>query len=713
MAVSPRWRAVKAIALLWLVSGCRDSPTGSSSIPPLRAGQQTEAVIGPAGGSLVLSTEEGASVTLALPDGALDSNTTVRIETVATVGRQRFHLRFSPAGLVLAAGARATVRIQLPRSTSLPADLVLGYDGALVPFTRDANGVLDVQLAHFAEAPAGPSVQSPQRTSDAMPAASSGPACGGVPQLGDFAVGGLSDAELASAADYGRCVLGAVQQLAASGAFLDAVNLANATARYLQSIGTGDPGGFIAQADQITCATYRSVLDRAIATPVNSMGQLQALVRPILFWESAIQQRGGRCAQVADDEYRTVIANKMAEAAAFYATRGPAVSNVESPAYAEAVAEAREQQATVRQVQSLNPPAPFNATLIATVRDATEQVAQPALLATMLQAPWQRCRTTGQYDRLMELMQLMQRPPSVQRAARHCGVQLMARSLNASGSQEIARLTQSLGGVDATTERVTATLVVPSDGQIRLLGPIRALQCPAGTVSNQERIEVRINGALIGTFTGTTVADPELSFTMTALLAAAGIASTDFREATLTVDRVGNGCAGYWGTAPQRLATITLMAAAGPTVVRYEGAGTYRAACGFTQANRDWTSGLTVWLTTLADGTHRVVARSPWDEAVSGFQDFLAIADRTDPEIESAVFEITPIGVTSGNNTTAYSASWVGTGGAMPTHTMQLTAAPDGTATLTYTVSYTTACSDGGVPELTSYRFTFAGARVP
>jgi hypothetical protein len=91
----------------------------------------------------------------------------------------------------------------------------------------------------------------------------------------------------------------------------------------------------------------------------------------------------------------------------------------------------------------------------------------------------------------------------------------------------------------------------------------------------------------------------------------------------------------------------------------------------------------------------------------------LAIADRTDPEIESAVFEITPIGVTSGNNTTAYSASWVGTGGAMPTHTMQLTAAPDGTATLTYTVSYTTACSDGGVPELTSYRFTFAGARVP
>lgn len=711
MSVWSKSCALGAVLATLILGGCED-PVGEPQPPSsVEAGQQAEGLLGAAGGSIALTTGEGAVFSLQLPAGALDGDTTIRIETAPITGAQRFHLRLLPAGLILGGGERATLRIELPEALTLEEDAILIYDGAPVAFTRNADGSLDVELANFAPAPSTGAAISSARVAAplAMAAATEEPACGGVPQLGGFMRGGLTNAEQAGAAAYGQCMVGAVRALARSGAYEDAMNLANATAAYLQSVGEGDPGGFIAQADAIACTAYRATLDLAKATTVTSMGQLVDLIRPVLFWEMAFQLRGGTCAQVPLNEYLTVVQEKSAQAAATYWERKPDLASVESPAYAEAVAEVREHENTLRQLQSLQ----ASPALYSAARFAIEEVAQASLVNAMLEAPWRRCRENGQYDRLIELMRLTGGPGVIRRAGRTCGAQVMAWSLDPAGTTETGRLSFPLGGVDPETERLEGTMTVRPDGQLRILGPIRALQCPAGVAVGNERIEIRINDQLVEVLSGNVVGEPAISLSMPTLLATAGIPSGDFQSATLTVTREGDACAGYWGGLPQTLASITLLATSATSTTRFDGGGSYRSYCGFTHADRDWDSGMTVWLTRLLDGTHRIVAISPWSEAVSGFAEFLAIADRNDPEIENRPYQFTPIGATAGGGETQYTANWVDASGNPVTKALTFTVRADGTATMRFTGTFTSACSEGGQASPTTYTFTFDGARVP
>ena len=643
---------IAVLALLFVCAGCDDDVVGAPVTRPVAGGQQVEQVVGPSGGSLALTTGEGARFTLTLPAGALDSSTTLRVETAPVTGTQRFHLRFFPAGLLLAGGARATLRIELPASIPLPANLALGYDGAPLPFTRATDGALEVELSYFAAASSASVAGAALRETAATAASASG-ACSDVPSLGDFAVGGLTDAELAAPADYGRCVLGAVETLADSGRFDEAMQLANTTAAYLQSVGDDSGNPFIAQAEALACQRLRGALDAAVATTVTTTGQLHTIVRPILYWEMAVQLLGADCPQVGVNEYLTVIAVKSEQAAGAYDALQESLGSTEGPAYAAALAEVREQEATVREAQALR----TASALLNATRQGMEQVAQPALLRSMLQAPWQRCRETGQYDRLIELMRLTDGPPAVKYAANTCGVQIMAWSLEATGSTETGRLSFPLGGVDARTDRRDGTLAVRADGRLRLLGPIRALQCPAGSPAGSERIELRINGQLVTALSGSVVADPEVTLDMPTLLSVAGIAPVDFTSATLTVVRSGDACAGFWGPLPQTLATITLLGLSEVVTTQFEGSGTGSAGCGGSSAT--WSSGVTVFLTRLPDGTHRLVVRHPLAESVTGFTDVVRIADRYDPEIEGVFFDFTPINVAGGSETT-YTANWTG-----------------------------------------------------
>ncbi len=703
----PRWSSFPVVSLAALsLTGCAESTLEPRTPPPVAGGQQVEQLVGASGGSVPLVTADGASFALTLPPGALDSTTLLRLETAPVSEGQRFHLRLLPEGLVL--DVPATLRIVLPSALQLPSTALLSYDAAPIPFTREPDGALIVELSRFAGSDATAAIRDVAegvvRLSGPALATSTATVCGGVPTIGSFIDGGLTDVEFTSADGYGRCVLAAVQRLAASNQFEDATRVAAAAAAYLQAVGVGGADTFREQAEALACARYRVVLDAAKSTTVGSLGQLFAISRPVIYWEMTVQQLGAVCAQVPSDEYLGVLAEKAEEAGEFYEARQDALTSTDSPAYAESLTELRGHGETVRQTRSLG----AGVALLNATTQAMEVTAQPALLRTMLQAPWQRCRDTGQYDRLIELMRLTDNPPAVKFAANTCGVQIDARSFEANAVTETNRLLLPLGGVSATADRREGILSIRPDGILRLQGPIRALQCPAGSPVGSEQVELRLNGVLVSTLAGAVTAEPAIFLEMATLLSTAGINPQDFASADLSIIRSGDACAGFWGPLPQTLATISLVAVGSSVTTHYAGGGRTRSLCFDIETNYD--AGWSLSITRLADGTHRIIGIRPVAESVTGFQPYFKVADRDDPELNGEVFALTPITVQAGAQT-VYSAAWV-EGRMSRTLTVTVDSAA-GTAQLLLRGTGSTACTDGGPVETRTEEYTFNGNLQP
>lgn len=548
-----------AAGAAWVVLIALTGCGGGSDAPPaataVASGQAVTRSIGPAGGSVRLSTREGATFTLTVPAGALKLATLLTMETAEATASRRFQLRLLPAGLVLDAGARATLELALPAAMQPGVRTTLLYDGVPMPVARASDGSLTLRLSSFARMPAtsGPASADGLRT---RPLAASLPACQGVPELGSLGEGTLTSSDAVDVEGYGLCMVGAVQALAANRQYDSAVRLANATAAYLQSIGSGDAGRFVREATAAACTAYREALDDALAVRVTALAQVHQLVRPILYWETAVQQLGARCAPtVGLTEYQDVINAKTVELVAVYAARKGAIVDVDGIAYTEAVTEARENEATVQQLQSLQPPAAVNRT----VQQAIGQTAQAALLDAMLQAPWQRCRDSGDMARLMELMIIMNSPAPVQRAAQYCGTQLDARALAPDGRTLIASLTPGLGGgVAPASVASTGSMQIDPAGTLVLRGPIRPLACPAGTEGAPETLELRLNAQLLRTLVPGPYLASDLTIDLPDALRTAGMDPAAFSGASLSLHRTGRPCGGFWGDAPAPLLTLAL-----------------------------------------------------------------------------------------------------------------------------------------------------------
>lgn len=525
------------------------SSSSISSQTTVAANQIVEQALGQDGGELTLATDEGAVFILQIPEGALTEPTPIRIETADASASQRFHLRFSPA-MVFNNGKQVSLNISLPGTMALPNNFVLGYDGVPIPYTQRDGGSIDVKLSYFASNETSlVSKSAAQKTQ--ITARNLGNNCV-VPQL-DLEAGGLtaSDEEIADIGTYGQCMLGAVNALAASGEYEDAAKLASVAALFLQSVGLGDATVFINQASSAACNAYREVLDNAIRTPVDSMGTVNDLIRPVLFWEASVQQLGATCTNVGVTEYITVTQNKTDEAIQYYASRKSSITNVNDSNYTEAVEEARDNQTTVTQVKSLQPPTAVDNLLDSQITDTT----QTALLDAILQAPWQHCRDTGNYDKLIELMMIMDSPESVKNAAQYCGTQLSGQSFDNTNTQ-IATL-PTMGGVSPTNTVTTGSLRIHKDGSFTLHGPIRALQCPA-TINGSEELEIRLNGQLVQTLSGAPYLNANLQLNVAQMLSAAGLDATTFSTGTLSILRTGDACGGFWGNSPQPLLSINL-----------------------------------------------------------------------------------------------------------------------------------------------------------
>ena len=547
MITSRLWSTLAlATGLLLGACGGSDEATGPS---PVRAGQSAQSTLSVTGGDVVLTSSDGAVFALNVPAGALTKSTTVVVSTSTATSAQHFNLHLEPQGMVLAGGMAATLTITLRAEALLPAKGGLLYDGVPTPFTRLADGRLQVQLTHFAETAAASASSRAQAQS--AHALATPPASTCSPQLGG-ADGSLTADDAVEIELYGQCMVAAVIVLAANAQYAGAVRLASATAAYLQAAGVGDAAGFIAQASGIACIAYADALSTARATPVTAMGTLYTVLKPILFWEGVRQGFGATCTGIGATDFIDVTNAKTGEAAAFYAAQKPALTDTTSTQYAAAAREASAAHDTVAQVRSLQP-SPALQTVLST---QIEQRAEPSLLDAMLQAPWQRCRDSGDYAELIRLMDLMDKPQAVKDAAQYCATQLSAQARDSSGAVT-ATLTPTAGGISAAQRNTTGALQVSRDGKLSLTGPIGALQCPADSSGGTESLLIKLDGTTVQTINVAPYLQTQFDLTAQTALTAAGVADTAV-QAMLTVERSGQPCDGYWGSNPAPLLSLSL-----------------------------------------------------------------------------------------------------------------------------------------------------------
>ncbi len=547
MTTSRLWSTLAlAAGLLLGACGGSDEASGPSPVP---AGQSAQGTLGAAGGSVVLTSSDGAVFSLSVPAGALTKSTTIVLSTGTATSAQHFSLHLEPQGLVLAGGLSATLTVTLRADALLPAKGGLLYDGVPTAFTRLADGRLQVLLTHFAGNPPPSSDQRAQIQSAHTLAAPSAANCS--PQLGG-ADGSLTADDAIEIELYGQCMVAAVNALAANAQYAAAVRLASATAAYLQAAGVGDAAGFITQASGIACIAYRDALNTARSTPVTTMGTLYTVLKPILFWEGVRQGFGATCSGVGATDFMDVTNTKTGEAAAFYATQKPELTDTTSTQYAAAAGEASAAHDTVTQVRSLQP-GPAVQTVLTT---QIEQRAEPSLLDAMLQAPWQRCRDSGDYGELIRLMELMNQPQAVKDAAQYCATQLSAQARDSSGAVT-ATLAPTQGGITAAQRNTTGGLQVGRDGTLSLTGPIGALQCPVDSSGGTESLLVKLDGTTVQTISVAPYLQARLDITVQAALTAAGTADAA-TQATLTIERAGTPCDGYWGANPAPLLSLSL-----------------------------------------------------------------------------------------------------------------------------------------------------------
>jgi hypothetical protein len=538
------------------------------------AGEQALALIGKAvGGSLTLLTSDGVRVELAFPAEALSADTQVVIRTVAIEGSQRLGLVFEPAGLLLQNGLQATLTIALPAGQSLPEKGGLVYDGIPIPFAALSDGRLQYRISSFADSSGNNLAKLAQvisnatrnkRSASVLPS-SAGNNCGAVPQTGTTQNGVLVVDAAIELDVYGQCMVSAVNEMIANAQYAQAVRTANAIAALLQRAGlqgggAGTAQNFIDLASSAACLALRDKLEAARQTSVTTTNTLYPIIKPILFWQSVVQKLGAetRCTNLGVTEYQDVVHDKIAQSLAYYQTLRTTVTVTDSNAYRAAAQEVRDGQRTTHEVRSLQ----VSSGIESTVKTQIEDRAQATLVDNILHAPFKACRDNATYAELILLMQSLNNAASVRRAAQYCGTSLHAQSLDVANSVT-ASLSPALGGQlsgQNITIQANGSLPMATNGQVRISGPIQALQCPAGTVGGSEALEIRFNGVLLQTLSNAPYLLNHLQFNMSQMLSTAGINANEFSSANLTLLRTGSPCGGFWGDHPQPLLTVQLSA---------------------------------------------------------------------------------------------------------------------------------------------------------
>lgn len=526
------------VALLAAAPACSDdTETDPPEATPFVAATQS-ATVDAAGGSLELTASDGTRYTLTIPPGALVESTEVSLTTREPVGDERFHVVVGPAGLLLEAGTAASLTVALPEGDELGDEGGLALDGALVPFTRNADRSVTMELRSLWAPPT------------MKPLSLVTVATCGAPTVSTQGVTGADTVDLAL---YAQCMSAAIDQLDRTGQFDDAVRASLAVAALLQRIGgngAGDAQTYIDAANVSACAGRGAAFDLAAGTSVLSLGDFHSFLRPMAYWEAIVQGLGASCAgQATFSEAAGALTDK---ALALYDANRPMMQDAGGALYQSTLGEARDGRQVRREVSALAPPAPLAAAVDAQIVDRAEK----KLVDVLLDGPFRACRDSGDFAPLMAVMDALGAPDAAKDVAQYCGTAIHAEAFDA-GAASLGTA-GPLGDASRGDRKTTATLRAAPDGHVKLSGVARALSCPAGYES-EESLTITLNDQTVLTLPGPDYLGATVDLDIAEALSAAGIDPASPGDGqTLTFTRDGDACQGYWGENPSPLASLEL-----------------------------------------------------------------------------------------------------------------------------------------------------------
>lgn len=297
-----------AFAAIAVLAACTQGPPAPPAPPP------ASAVIGPAGGEVQASAEDGSTYRLAIPAGAVDGEITVEISPRPTSGDELAAFRVTPSDLQL--HVAATVEITLPDGVSVPPDATLHLADAETPIflsTTKAGTRLTADLRFF-ELPldahvggVGSATAEPERASAA--ADTLGPAQAGT--------GGEVVASPADCASKLAAAQHSYQLFFDSESFQSAVRAATNGRSLAQDCGAYEAfHDFQELTKPAACARYDEIVLNAQVVAADAYEVFTEIVQPVVSWAATLEELAVSCP--ASATWRDVVHDKFSQFVDFY-----------------------------------------------------------------------------------------------------------------------------------------------------------------------------------------------------------------------------------------------------------------------------------------------------------------------------------------------------------------------------------------------------------
>lgn len=546
-------------------------------------GDPVTKTLGTAGGGMAVTTR-GITVTLTVPQDALEADTVVTVTPDQPAPGETLRLKLRPAGLVFTKPITMTVQFPPGQPPAALASLVqsLGSDNAVLTTTRDAlAGTLTAQLTTFGGRTLRPLAQALQPGALNDRALSDGR---------KSALDAGPDADVGLISVYARFttdeLVAHVRRLI-SFARADEIevvlqlqlSIANVLERHpADAAQAATIDAFLADAKVIVCNQLAEAITASRATPITGPGQFKSLIARIMNWHSIDLRLGGaRCSgQDPLDAAHDVIQRDLAWAKVKFAASGTP-ADIAPPANDMRDArvlknEARMVQNTDSSGRTLN----LNPFIVA----LQDELLSPALDEAR-KAAWRQAKATGSLAHHVPLINGFGASSLLQQDAQYVRTSISLTTRNSAGNIVSTTAMGVALASELPADPVRTASLNARNASIEIGGSIGILNVDAG---ESETLQVSFDGVNVASISsrgdvllGSGQTPPTL--TGAGLLAAAGLPSNDSGTHTLRILRTGAANALRLGITDDVLATITLNFAPSSVSATFTGAWVYVNTC--------------------------------------------------------------------------------------------------------------------------------------
>jgi hypothetical protein len=525
-----------------------DDPTPPTEPPPPTG--PVSAVIGPDGGSLSATTDQGTVVTLVVPAGAVAAPTPLTVRPLQPFAGLWAAVALEPVGAIFR--QPFTVTFALPEGAELESPrLSLHRSAGVTPLATTVNlsarTLSTSALRFFGFVPEmSQGVQATDGFTAAPARSSHG---GGGTPLG---AGSMTCAQMVSA---GEATFNAAM---AGGDFQDAVAAALALGAALADAACyAEASEWATRASEAGCAGMDALLDRIRQTPITGYGQHEAESAEVMGWASLLQLLQDACSP----PWATVLEEEIDDFLAFVGQRLDALDGVDYPGFLDLRDEARQLRTTMTRAMQLG---------FSDFAQSVESEALFPVLARMRDVAFDLCRTEGWHYPLSRLTPTgffagrdiigvpAPRPgpewpapgayaqfteTDIYRDLQFCGTDVSLVSVVASGGDLETREVGTSGTPGQVTDEVQ--IPTPTRGKLQLEGDLFAMSCWHEAPADHE-IAVFLGGAEVHTLSrpqsSRYLEGEPLELEIADIAEAAGVTPKEGSQTTLRIVRRRDAC---------------------------------------------------------------------------------------------------------------------------------------------------------------------------